>query len=243
LTHIFPLPSDVSGVYEQEYFRSYADEGIVLPAEFEAPPVRYAERFKTLSRDQRHGRLLDVGSGYGSFLNFAREHGWEVQGLDVSRFAAEQVQRRYQIHVTVGTLEGAAFPDDHFDVIHMSHVLEHLPDPVGALAEVKRVMKPGGLLGIEVPNELENLGTRMLSAVGRLAPYAVGSTHLWFFSPSTLGKVSSAAGFEIVGLRTFRDTDEPRPVRRLVKQAARCVEEPLGLAPLIELIARKPLVV
>jgi SAM-dependent methyltransferase len=240
LTHLLPVPSDVAGMYEQDYFRAYADAGIRLPAESEALPARYVRRLDALSGGRREGRVLDVGSGHGSFLNLARRHGWAVHGIDVSRYAAEQVQQRYGIDVRVGTLEHAAFPVEHFDLIHMSHVLEHLPDPGGTLAEVRRVLKRGGFLAIEVPNELENLGTRVLSAVGLLRPYAVRSTHIWFFSPSTLGRLLSAAGFDLVRLRTFRDTDEPRPIRWTVKQAARMVEEPLGLAPLIELIARKP---
>lgn len=240
LTRSFPVPSDVRAAYEEDYYRAYADEGIALPAQFEAPPVRYVKRFTVLSGGRREGRLLDVGSGYGSFLNLVRQNRWDVEGLDVSRFAAEQVHRRYGIHVSVGTLEEVGFPSEHFDAIHMSHVLEHLPDPRGTLAEVKRVLKPGGFLGIEVPNEFENLGTRTLSVLGLLRPYSVHSTHIWFFSPSTLRRLSLLAGFDVIGLRTFRDMEEKRPLRRAAKQVARLVEEPLDLAPLIEVILRKP---
>jgi ubiquinone/menaquinone biosynthesis C-methylase UbiE len=158
----------------------------------------------------------------------------------VSKYGAERVGRRFGIEVKVGNLEAASLQDRQFDAVHMSHVLEHLPDPHATLLEVHRILKPGGVIGIEVPNEFENLGTRTLSALGLARPYPVRSTHIWFFSPSTLKQLVSRAGLEITRLRTFRDMEEPSPVKKAAKQAFRLVEEPLGMAPLIELLARKP---
>jgi SAM-dependent methyltransferase len=226
-------------VYEEPYFRAYAHEGLSLPAQSEELPERYQERFRILSGGAPQGLLLEIGCGSGSFLNLAHRHEWAVRGIDVSEYAAERVRQRHGLDVSAGTLEEARFPDNQFDAVHMSHVLEHLPDPRATLIEIRRVMKPGGRLGIEVPNEFENVGSRLLSSLGLLKPYPVGSTHIWFFSPVTLVRLVSAAGLVNVRLRTFRDTEECRTVRRFAKRAISLIEEPLGKAPLIEIIASK----
>ena len=129
------------------------------------------------------------------------------------------------------------FGDLQFDVAIASHVLEHLADPVGTLREVRRTMKPGARLGIEVPNELENLGTLLLGYLGRLDPYAVRSTHVHFFSPTTLRRVVEAASLTVTSVKTLRDVRDARRWRHLAKMTLATVEQPMHRGPLIELIA------
>jgi SAM-dependent methyltransferase len=101
---------------------------------------------------RRAGRALDVGCGTGSQMDAARRLGWQVYGVEPSPAAAETARRTLGLCVVTGTLEAAAYPDEHFDVVSLSHVLEHLPDPVGTLVEVARVLRPGGLCLLAVPN-------------------------------------------------------------------------------------------
>src|SRR5690606_38763335 len=90
-------------------------------------------------------RLLDIGCYTGVFMEIAARHGWEVYGVEPSHWAAQLCQQR-GLCVRVGTLEEAAFPEDYFDVTTSWDVIEHLPDPLGHLREVNRILKPGGLL-------------------------------------------------------------------------------------------------
>ncbi len=87
-------------------------------------------------------RVLDVGCGNGEFLKRAKGLGWEVYGLDFDPKAVTAAQAS-GIHATVGDLESARYPSEHFDAVTMSHVIEHLHDPVEALREVPAHFEAG----------------------------------------------------------------------------------------------------
>lgn len=95
------------------------------------------------------GRILDVGCGLGYLLSALRD-GWEKYGIEVSRFAAQHAQAWGQIFV--GELREAQFPDEYFDVVVMHHVIEHMEDPISAILEVWRTLKPGGILLLGTPD-------------------------------------------------------------------------------------------
>lgn len=236
-----PLPSapDLDGVYEEEYFRAYRNHQIALPAEAELPPARYRARLLDVQRQRGVGHLLEIGPGHGAFLNYARQCGWLVIGLEASRYAAERARARYGIEVRCATLETTDLPDGTFDVVHLSHVLEHLRDPIGALRAVHRLLKPGGAVIVEVPNEFESLQFRLLNFFGLARSYAVKSTHLFFFTPATLQLALRTAGFLVQRLRTVRDLTGGSLMRQLARRIVALCEQPVRMAPLIEAIAVK----
>ena len=234
-TFLWPQPSRMDDVYEEEYFDAYAEAGLEQVAE--AHLDRLGERLRSVPLAP--GRLLDIGVGRGGFLRLARRLGWDVAGLDVSRWAARQLEEDGGIHVTVGTLEDAPFPPGSFDVVHMSHVLEHLASPLEALRRVRELLSESGRLIVEVPNEFENLATALQLKSATARPYAVASTHLWFFTPATLERVIRDAGLHVERSRTFRDTLDARLGRRVAKRVVDQVEQVLQRGPLIEIVARR----
>lgn len=234
-----PGPSDIENTYGEEYFRAYSDHQIAMPVEAARPPQRYLRRLQTVQARSGVGALLDVGPGSGAFLNYARSAGWRVLGVELSPYAAEKAARRYGLDIRCGTLDTVDLGSEQFDVVHMSHVFEHLPDPVASLAIILRALKPGGAFVIEVPHEFESLQFRIQKATGLQRPYQVGCTHIFFFTPSSLERLLTRAGFRQCHVATVRDLEGGSPWRQLLRRAAAAVERPLGAGPLIEAIAVK----
>jgi 2-polyprenyl-3-methyl-5-hydroxy-6-metoxy-1,4-benzoquinol methylase len=102
--------------------------------------------------DLKPGRLLDVGCGDGMFLNRMRQLGWTVDGVDFDAKAVANAKTKYGLDLHRGDLASAKFPGGSFDAITMSHVIEHVPDPLALMAEVQRILKPGGRLVLTTPN-------------------------------------------------------------------------------------------
>lgn len=128
------------------------------------PPLRARATFKLgvmLHPWRPEGVLLDVGCGSGHYLDLLRALGWSrLVGVDIgSRAVRTAVQSGLEAYE--GDLRSVGFPDATFDAVSMSHVLEHVDDPVALLREVRRVTKPDGRIAIEVPN-VESLVSRLL---------------------------------------------------------------------------------
>ena len=100
----------------------------------------------------RQGRCLEVGPGAGVDLYCLRALGWEAHGLEVDPVAAGRARETSGCEVRVGALEAADYPPSRFDLVYMSHVLEHLPDPPRALERCRELLAPGGRLVLVYPN-------------------------------------------------------------------------------------------
>ncbi|HZP39704.1 MAG TPA: class I SAM-dependent methyltransferase [Methylomirabilota bacterium] len=140
-----------------------------------------------------HGRYLDVGCGSGAALGVARSLGWQVAGVEMDAAAAARA-RRFTARIHVGDLQAAPFAPHEFDVISAYHVLEHVPDPVGAVRRMLGWLAPGGLLIVEVPNA-GGLGARLF---GRAWSGLELPRHLSHFTPETLAHAARAAGGRVV---------------------------------------------
>jgi len=142
--------------------------------------------------------LLDVGCGNGRYLAQMRTLGWEVTGVEVDPAAAAQARAAFGLKVQTGTLFDAGFPPDSFDVVTISHVIEHVDDPLRLLHECFRVLRPGGRVVITTPN-ITSLGHRWFGSAWRgLEP----PRHLILFSPRALDQLVGKAGFQRVELQT-----------------------------------------
>jgi SAM-dependent methyltransferase len=97
------------------------------------------------------GRILDVGCGTGDLAAVFARRGWQACGIEPSTQAA-RFARDAGVDVVNGTLEDAPWADGSFDAIVFNHSLEHIDDPADAVARAARLLRPGGLLAIAVPN-------------------------------------------------------------------------------------------
>lgn len=147
---------------------------------------------------QGKGRMLDVGCGIGTFLHLAREQEWETQGVDPSKSGSAFAQNKHNLDVHCGDIFDANYPAEHFDVITLYHVLEHISDLNPFLSELRRILRPktdnqnSGTLVIEVPNG-EGLQSRLQKADWH---YVHPEDHLYYFSVSSLSKLLQKHGFD-----------------------------------------------
>jgi SAM-dependent methyltransferase len=112
----------------------------------------FADRLvRNLRRPLGRGRLLDIGSGEGTFLAAMSRLGWEVQGLEPDPQAAA-LSRKKGVPVIEAPLEEASLNAESFDAATMSHVIEHFHDPIDALRACHTALRPGGTLWIATPN-------------------------------------------------------------------------------------------
>ena len=112
---------------------------------------RIDRRMRYLPPTKEGGRLLDVGFGSGAFLLDAKRAGWEVSGADPDPVSVDN-GRHLKLDVREGGIEAFIDSPETFDVITLSHVIEHVHDPVGTLKTAYDLLKPGGLLYVETPN-------------------------------------------------------------------------------------------
>jgi 2-polyprenyl-3-methyl-5-hydroxy-6-metoxy-1,4-benzoquinol methylase/ribosomal protein S27E len=141
------------------------------------------------------GKLLDVGCGDGERACWYQKRGFEAYGIETSEKAVTNA-RKLGLRVHHGTLSSAAYPDCHFDVVVMSHVLEHTHSPKAYLAECFRILKPGGTLAVAVPN-IESHSARVFYSHWSFLMLPI---HLYHFSVETLRAYLNKSGFAITSL-------------------------------------------
>ena len=99
------------------------------------------------------GDYLDIGSGSGRLLALAKRTGWSAKGLELSSAMAKHASESVGVEVrTANFLECEPRPDDQYDLVTLRHVLEHLPDSVGAMNKINALLKPDGYALLEFPN-------------------------------------------------------------------------------------------
>jgi SAM-dependent methyltransferase len=101
----------------------------------------------------RTGKLLDVGSGRGNTIKAALELGWEVTGLEPSPIFAADARRRFGVQVIESSIEDCIFSPSSFDAVILSATLEHLYTPRATITKIGELLRPGGVVFMDVPNE------------------------------------------------------------------------------------------
>lgn len=162
------------------------------------------ELMRSFPKSEKGQSLLDVGCGSGQFLEFMKAAGWNVSGIDIDEKAVVSARRR-GLDVTVGGLELYADRQEIFDAITLSHVIEHVYDPLSILQDCYRLLKKGGRLWIETPN----LDSQGHVEFGRYWRGLEPPRHLVIFTTNSLRTLIEKIG--------FRDVKNA-PWRPLIKQ-------------------------
>jgi len=151
--------------------------------------IAHKFKFKGTIPYTQQNRMLDIGCGNGRFLVEMNRLGWNGEGVEFNETAVT-ICRNHGLNVFQGDLHSAGYDDNSFDLITARHLIEHVPDPVGFIKEVVRILKPGGTLNIRTPNR---------SSLGRtlFGKYWFGNEiprHLFLFNIAALDYLASREG-------------------------------------------------
>lgn len=192
-TYPQPTPDKLGAYYESDDYISHTDGKRSLFEKLYHTVKQKAlrDKIKLIEGFQPgKGKILDIGAGTGDFLVMAKSNGWEIVGLEPSPKARAIAQNK-----GVTFLEKLSqMPDHSADVITMWHVLEHVPDVENQIAELKRILKPGGTIIIAVPN----FKSYDAWYYGKYwAAYDV-PRHLWHFSKTSIKLLCEKQEMELI---------------------------------------------
>jgi SAM-dependent methyltransferase len=164
----------------------------------------------------RGPRVLDVGCGNGENLAMLASFGYETAcGVEYDERACAAA-RSLGFEVKAGSAEAIPYPDGAFDVVFLRHVIEHVLEPEEAFAELRRVLRPGGLVSLLTPNA----ASRMHERYGRFWRGLEPPRHLRVLTPPSLAALVAAAGFEVL-----RCGSNDRSARWMERLSRACADE------------------
>lgn len=154
------------------------------------------------------GKLLDIGCGNGKILLLAKQDGWNVKGLELSKYYAETIMTRFGIQVEVSNfLEYNVTQDEKNDLVILRHVLEHLPDSILAMNKINQLLSSNGIALLEFPNieSLELKIKRLLTKFGVKKKYKSGYKpgHCNEFCKESFSYLLNNTGFQLISWELY----------------------------------------
>ncbi len=218
-----PMPTDaeLDHYYRNEYRLDYQMAGSRPPKFHLVRSMREARNRAALLADalKPGARVLDLGCGTGEFLKLAKDKGCEVIGIEPGRTYAEFARSEYGIDVINAPWQQADLPLGGFDVVTCQQVVEHLRDPMAALAAMAQWLKPDGRLYISVPD---------MRANDKPSFERFHFAHIYGFTPETLdvalrlnGMVAVCAGPLMTTTAVFRKDADLSPGSIIIQDPAR----------------------
>ena len=174
----------------------YAEEEIHLQRN-----RRFQNRLRLLERYSPVGAMLDIGCGRGDFIACAANRGWSVRGLEPSA-TVRAVRQDLEKSIIRIAAENVSPTLGSFDVITIWDVIEHVERPAESIAKLARLLKPGGVMALETPNEegLFKSIARLLAGAGwsGLLDFVYYLPHRVSFSAKGIRRLGERAGLSII---------------------------------------------
>lgn len=198
--HVSPTPTDeeLKKFYEKEFYQ-HEKPNYFKETKEDLPwwMATYNNYYKLFEKRTDGRLLLDIGSGPGHFLACGKKRGWKTIGIEPSGMAAEYSNNRGLLTIHDFFVYDRAKGLGLFDVVHAALVLEHVPDPIGFINDMKKMLKKGGLLAIFCPNDYNPL-QQILRKENKMKPWwVVPKHHLNYFTPHSMTTVLERLGFEV----------------------------------------------
>jgi 2-polyprenyl-3-methyl-5-hydroxy-6-metoxy-1,4-benzoquinol methylase len=174
-----PTREELDSAYGEGYFTDQSPDGYrdYMHEDWRVPHAR--RRVAAVAREVPNGRMLEVGAASGLLLNEARAHGFDVMGVELSDYASAHARERYGLDVRTGDIADFDLGAASFDVVVSFDTIEHVADPQRNVAEMARLVRPGGLAVISTGDV-----TRVRDLENWRLMYP--PLHLFYFTRSTL---------------------------------------------------------
>jgi ubiquinone/menaquinone biosynthesis C-methylase UbiE len=191
-----PETQDLGRYYKSEDYVSHSNtkKGFINSTYQSVRKYTLLKKLQLISKHYKTGKILDIGCGTGEFLNTMKSAKWDSMGIEPDSDARNMAIKNYSLNVLPES-ELSSLLDESFDVITMWHVLEHVPKLNERVQELKRLLKPNGLIIIAVPN-CNSLDAKIYKE--HWAAYDV-PRHLYHFTPNDIDSL-----FKKYGMKVFR---------------------------------------
>ena len=185
--------------YGADYFHSDQYRGGYQ--HYDAEAISHEQTFsRRLIDAQRRlgtvGTLLDLGCAFGHLGQVAQGLGWQAFSTDISIYAASRAHQENGQAVFVSDVSRPCTRYGRFDLLCLYDVIEHLPDPVATLRQLRPLLKPSGVIHISTP-DVKSLSARLM---GRSWYHYKPREHICYFSCRTLHDALTRAGFEVLDM-------------------------------------------
>ena len=205
---VTPTPSaeEITKFYADEFYtgeyKNFNDSSLEVQINdknfFEGRWNDIYKNFLEINKNIKNGdTILDVGCGWAQALLFFKDKGFDCYGFDPAIEAVEYGCRK-GLKIKHAGLDGMnVFDDKKFDMVTMFNVLEHLADPVNSIKQIKEILKPNGILAIDVPNEFNDFQTAGRDVHGLNDWWIAPPNHLNYFSKDSLVNFLQSLGFSV----------------------------------------------
>ena len=202
-----PTAAEIGDYYPDDYHTARGVGGPVQRLEDGWRRRQFGEVGRWLARLRpARGRLLDVGCGSGELLEALRDDGWRVSGVEPSARSAEIARTQRGLDVQTSAFDDAALTESSYDAVIFAAVLEHLHDPLAALARARRLLAPGGLVAVLFLPRYDAPQARLFGPrwIGLDLP-----RHLYQFETPTFAAAVRKAGLRVIATEPYSRRHSP----------------------------------
>ncbi len=205
--HLFPIPSkeELKKYYEKEFYSANYNKQIndssmqVQEEEIEFLNIQHEDILEIIKKEAPGKKIIDIGCGYGNFLKFCQDKGFEVAGFDPAQDAVDYV-RANGINAFRAEIEDfkSATKEKHHTAV-MLNVLEHLREPHKVLTDIRdNLLRDGGLLIIRVPNDFNILQLIANQEYNLNQWWVCAPQHINYFTINHLEQLVKKCGYEVI---------------------------------------------
>ena len=197
-----PLPSvsEIGDYYDPVNYVSHTGtkKGIVNKLFHAVRKITLRNKFKLLTKVSKGKRHLDIGAGNGIFLNFMKEKGWDVSGIELDDTSRTAIEKNTELKIATTVHENSE--TNEYDVITMWHVLEHVYDLKKDITAIKSKLKKDGVFIVAVPN-CDSYDAAFYKEYWAAYDLPI---HLYHFRPKNIDDLFAQFDMEVVGMKPMK---------------------------------------